>query len=100
MDGWKGDSWHSFCGSRSPFWGGCWKGVEGETGEEEARCVRRAVGSGSGKAGYTTGGNGLEENEKGKRKGKGRRRKGDESKGTRVFHLKKRRKCKWDDMMI
>jgi hypothetical protein len=33
-----------------------------------ALCVRRAVGPGSGKAGYATGGNGLEEEEKGKRK--------------------------------
>jgi hypothetical protein len=56
--------------------------------------VRRGVGSGSGKAGDTTGGNRLEEKEKGERK------KGDESKGTGGFRLKRRRKCKWNDMII
>jgi hypothetical protein len=71
MEGWKGDSRNSFSGRTSPFWGECWKGIEGETGDEESLGVRKAVRSG--KPGYATGGNGLEEKEKGKgKKGEGR----------------------------
>jgi hypothetical protein len=48
----------------------CGRNDENEIGDDESRGVRRAIGSGSGKAGYTTRGNGLEKKEKAKEKEK------------------------------
>jgi hypothetical protein len=42
----------------------------------------------------------LRRRKKENEKEKGERRNGDETKGTGGFKLKRRRKCKWDHMMI